>query len=295
MDNRNESENKAVGGRETLWILLAGSWGGLLLWLWQNVSGEENKLVFSLYPNLTVIACMMLGAGSAFIFIFLIAIIDLKDLKRLLALALLSGFAWQAVWDSAQDRLMLSREDSSDVNFSKSDMEAAERAYKTKDQVPQHPTDGDGSAVEQAGEESSDIWENYMFRFISRSFGIEDIDRDEFDNIQSLMIGTPHRSSKNRYTFRIDGQADISIDVETEDGKDLIMALFRYDSKNNKLQNLVSFDDDSGEGLNPSLKIDEINEGDYLLAINFFEADGSLSLEDSVGEATVQISTNGPG
>lgn len=283
-----------MGGRETLWILLAGSCGGLLLWLWQNVSGEENKLVFSLYPNLTVIACMVLGAGSAFIFIFLIAITDPKNFKRLLALALLSGFAWQAVWDSAQDRFMLSRKDPSDVNLSKSVVEAAEQVSKIKDQISPLSTGGDGPAVGQPGEELLDTLENYMFRSMSRSFGVEDIDKDEFDEIHLLEMGIPHRSSRNRYRFETNVQTDISIDVETEDGKDLIVALFRYDSNNNKLRDLISLDDDSGEGLNPSLKLN-IDVGEYLLAINAVEADGSLSLEDSVGEATVQISTSGPG
>lgn len=69
--------------------------GGLLGWLFSLMTQLEAKV----HPVLDPVIGVLLGAGSAYIFIFLIANTERTDTNRLVALALLAGFFWEPVWN----------------------------------------------------------------------------------------------------------------------------------------------------------------------------------------------------
>ena len=68
--------------------------GGFLSWLFGLYLGNDPH--YSALVDLIV--SILLGAGAGIIFVYLIANTDRSDMTRLCALALLSGFFWEAVW-----------------------------------------------------------------------------------------------------------------------------------------------------------------------------------------------------
>jgi hypothetical protein len=74
-----------------------GSAGGILGWLASLLVQPEAERVWYL-PLLS----LLLGAGAALVFVFVIANTDRADRQRLSTLALLAGFFWEPVWEGAR-------------------------------------------------------------------------------------------------------------------------------------------------------------------------------------------------
>jgi hypothetical protein len=74
-----------------------GSAGGFLGWLASLLVQPEAERVWYL-PWLS----LLLGAGAALVFVFVIANTDRADRQRLWTLALLAGFFWEPVWEGAR-------------------------------------------------------------------------------------------------------------------------------------------------------------------------------------------------
>lgn len=75
-----------------------GAIGGFLLFAFGLWIGREPDLSRWLQLPLSI----GLGAGASLAFIFIIANSDTKDAKRLLTLALVSGFCWEPVWEASR-------------------------------------------------------------------------------------------------------------------------------------------------------------------------------------------------
>jgi hypothetical protein len=74
-----------------------GSAGGFLGWLASLLVQPTAERVWYL-PLLS----LLLGAGAALVFVFVIANTDRADRQRLWTLALLAGFFWEPVWEGAR-------------------------------------------------------------------------------------------------------------------------------------------------------------------------------------------------
>lgn len=79
-------------------VAALGGLGGLLVWLSSIWLGHSANLSIWADPLISVV----LGGGAAVVFVFLIANTDRRDHTRLLALALLSGFFWEPVWQASR-------------------------------------------------------------------------------------------------------------------------------------------------------------------------------------------------
>ena len=79
-------------------VALFGAIGGLL----GCIFGFYTKSGSLSYGWLEFPIWIVLGSGASIIFVFVIANADREDQKRLLAVALLSGFFWQPVWEGSR-------------------------------------------------------------------------------------------------------------------------------------------------------------------------------------------------
>lgn len=71
-----------------------GAIGGAMVWVFgQTLEHGTAETAWNFLP-----LSIFLGFGASIIFVFLVANTDRKDIVRLLALALLSGFFWKPVW-----------------------------------------------------------------------------------------------------------------------------------------------------------------------------------------------------
>ena len=79
-----------------------GALGGLMYWLWRWLA-QDLKSLERVVEVGHLLPFVVLGAGSAVVFVFLVANVDRRDRPRLHALALLGGFAFSLVletWDA---------------------------------------------------------------------------------------------------------------------------------------------------------------------------------------------------
>ncbi len=104
-------------------VAALGSFGGLLVWLSGMWIGRSVHLNVWADPIVSIV----LGGGASVVFVFLIANTDRTDRVRLLALALLSGFFWEPVWEAS--RALVDRH--SEAGLAGEAIEATERALSS--------------------------------------------------------------------------------------------------------------------------------------------------------------------
>src|SRR5689334_7730374 len=88
--------------RQALWIAGAGAIGGVLSWLSTVASSGH---LGNLTTMSAVLACILLGAGAAFIGVYVIANTDRRDFIHCFAFAVLCGFAWRVVYEGGEAML----------------------------------------------------------------------------------------------------------------------------------------------------------------------------------------------
>lgn len=86
-----------TGRAHPLHVLGVGAIGGALSWVFAVTIGVPPVLS---HWWLAVPAAMLLGAGAAYIGVYLLASSDTAQVHRCLAFALLCGVAWKPVWDA---------------------------------------------------------------------------------------------------------------------------------------------------------------------------------------------------
>jgi len=98
MSPENTSESTGVSGRLISRVVSAGILGGLLSTAF-TFATKTSAEPFNAVTDLLLAAT--LGGGSAFVFVFLFANTDRRDLLRIAALALVAGFFWKPVYEGA--------------------------------------------------------------------------------------------------------------------------------------------------------------------------------------------------
>lgn len=274
MDDRNTPKE----WKKIALVPTVGACGGLLLWLWQELSNPDpdHKLKFFSAPYLTLPAFMLLGAGSAFVFVYLVTITDRKDTARLLALALLSGFAWEPIWESAQDRIVPSQE------FSRP--KVARELQKITEEISTSKIAEDIRIREQRENEQPEATARALVDSLSRHFvQLYDVDiaEEEFQRLPLLEFEKDQAGNYEQYRIHLKVQQTILIDIETQENKDLIATLYRYSG--GEVAELITTGDDFEDSLDPQLRADDLDAGDYLLVLNVF------GTEDDVGKAKVSL------
>lgn len=81
-----------VQDRPLLLVPALGAAGGFLAWM---MAARADGPVWS-----DLFVMVLMGAGAALIFLFVIMNTDRSDVARLVALSLLAGFSWETVWDA---------------------------------------------------------------------------------------------------------------------------------------------------------------------------------------------------
>ena len=98
MVEKKQAEHGRVHWEEIVWISASGGIGGALMWIWEI---WREIVIWSFDKLVQLPMYMAFGAGAAAVFILLIADSDRSNKLRIVALALLSGFAWKPIWTSS--------------------------------------------------------------------------------------------------------------------------------------------------------------------------------------------------
>ena len=120
MVDKEQVEHGRVHWEELVWIAASGGVGGALVWVWEI----WREIVSWSFVKLALIPMYIaFGAGSAAVFILLIANSERSDRVRIVALALLAGFVWKPIWTSSGDMFGLPQEKESKIDYSRDQAE----------------------------------------------------------------------------------------------------------------------------------------------------------------------------
>ena len=272
MFDKQDGESRKALVEEIMWIFGFGGIGGALVWIWEMWQQSEP---FELSQLLHLPMYVGFGAGAAAVFILLIANSDRSDRMRIVALALLAGFAWKPIWTGSEHLLMGQPEKRSLIDGSVT----KDPSSSTYESLPegvseQFPYE---SLPEEISEQSIARFLQTITRFIEDA---GEMTENEFQEISELLVGETEevRGEHSRFRFRLDRQGRLVIHIDAPE-MDLVGTLYRYD---NGALEAIEIDDDSGALYNPKFDIESVEEGDYMLALRPFEEDdpyhGSVSI-----------------
>lgn len=260
MPDKKDDESRKALVEETAWIFGFGGIGGALVWIWE-IWQKSEQFEFSQLLHLPMYVGF--GAGAAAVFILLVANSDRSDRMRIVALALLAGFAWKPIWTGSQN-LMGQPEKRSLIDSPVTKGPPS----STHESLPEGVREQ--SSYEDLAEETSGQFVARLIQAFARF--IEDageMTENEFRGISELLIGETERvlDGHSRFRFRLDHQGRLVIHIEAPE-MDLVGTLYRYD---NGALEVIEIDDDSGDWYNPKFDIGVVEEGDYMLALRPFE------------------------
>lgn len=245
MVDKDQVEHGKVHWQEMVWISTSGGVGGLLIWLWEIWRGTVDWS-FAKLAHLPMYVAF--GAGAAAVFILLIANSDRSDRARVVALALLAGFAWKPIWTSSQT--MLTIQDTPAQKWS-----------------PDGPL-GEGDPVEDGG--SGDSPAQAYTELVSRLLG-EPL-AAEIEDAADLHLGERREIEGQSFRFDVDDEGPLIVEIEaTDPDVDLVATL--YQDSDGELQ-AVDIDDDSGDGFNPRIDLDQAATGSYVVVLRTFQSSG---------------------
>lgn len=248
-------------------MLGSGGVGGALVWLWEIRDGTDESWLRELLDLLMSIG---FGAGAAVVFIYLIANNDRSDMAKMVALALLSGFVWQAIWSSYQG--MVATSSKSVDNF---------LARNLAEQPPSHTEREDGSATARGDTVSSrqgtqsrrEIIRDNLRAEVERWLGEEEMAVETFEATPSVEVNETKEIGGQRFRFSLSEAGAFVVHVEASGADDdLVGTLYRYSS--GRLE-VVDIDDDSGHGYNPKLEVDGDSGDRYLVVLRTFDEDAT--------------------
>ena len=259
MADKSENDPNGWMSAEFFLVGVAGAIGGFFNWM---AAAKEEPLSF-------LATSILLGSGAAFLFIFLIANTDRRDRGRLLVIALLSGFAWQSVWDTAKAMIEGQPPNKpSVIDIAElrppeaSEPKSAESPSKSNVHPETSPDSSPEAILESVTRYSRDL-------FFGRAG--QEVGQREFEQFVVLKVGEEPINSRKK-EFRLEVPAPhsgwLSIEVEAEERwRDLVATLYEYNG-----EELIyrAIDDDSGRGLNPLLN-EYVSPGNYVLSLNTYD------------------------
>ena len=227
-----------------MWIFGFGGIGGALVWVWEIWEMWQESEPFELSQLLHLPMYVGFGAGAAAVFILLIANSDRSDRMRVVALALLAGFAWKPIWTGSQNLLREPPEKKSEIN-------------NPANEAPYLPTDELLVESPQEGSSQSD------YRFVNERA----MEESEFQGITELYVGDIQQVLADEFRFSV---SEGPLVIRTHASHiDLVGTLYQY---NNGALKYLAIDDDSGSSFNPKIEL-EVEGGEYLFALKPYDED----------------------
>ena len=259
VDKKDDESRKALV-EEIAWIFGFGGVGGALVWIWEIWRPDQS---FSLSQLLHLPMYVGFGAGAAAVFILLIANSDRSDRIRIVALALLAGFAWKPIWTGSQ-HLMGQSEKRSLIDSPVTKGPSSSTYEPLLEGVSEQPPYE--SLPEGFSQQSVDRFLQAIARFVDDA---GEMTEREFGGISELPIGETEEvlDGRSRFRFRLEHQGQLVISIKSEE-MDLVGTLYRY---GNGALEVIEIDDDSGISYNPKFDIGFVEGGDYMLALRPFE------------------------
>ena len=246
MVDKDHAEHGRVHWQEMALIFASGGIGGVLLWLWELWRG---LVEWSLGQLAHLPMYIAFGAGAAAVFILLIADSKRSDKARVVALALLAGFAWKPIWTSSQT------------------------AFTIPNVQEKWSIDGPLGEIASSTEEgrSGDSPADGYLRFITRF--LEEPQAAETEDVAELSLGAPEEIDGQSFQFRVDDEGPLVVDIEAlYPWYDLVATLYRKDSDGE--WQFVEIDDDSGDRFNPRFDLDRAEVASYLVVLRTFRPNG---------------------
>lgn len=243
------------------------------------------------------IAATFLGAVAALLFVVVISNTDRSDAVRLLAISVIAGITWQPTilgLREAQRSTVLRRDMASLADTVAALNEAQRTAFPEDDtQKPEYLSavgEAFEAAVTSANRVVTDTAQTTAGALLSSAFDsrssselalVEALGLEEIDLVHSpmlpdlqdvdlvLMLGSPLVVEEEDRTeafvrFDIPAAAQYTVDVTSEDDRDLVAAIHRVDEPVT-----VAVNDDSGDSLNPSIT-EALERGTYYLHLRDF-------------------------
>lgn len=249
MVEKKQAEHGRVHWEEIGWISASGGIGGALAWVWE-IWLEIAIWSFDKLAELPMY--MAFGAGAAAVFILLIADSDRSDKLRIVALALVSGFAWKPIWISSHGIL--------DTPHAKSLIDGPRYELTST-------SDGSGPLDETEDDRSVDGLTQAYTQLIARFFA--EPQRGEPENEAGVWLGKREKIDVESFRFSVDEEGPLVVEIEAEDpDTDLVATLYRYSGGESEV---IGIDDDSGSRFNPRIDLDKAEAGDYLVVLRRFE------------------------
>ena len=269
MADRSENETTGWMSTEFLLVGVAGAIGGFFNWM--LVADKDASSSF-------LATSVLFGFGAALLFVFVIANTDRQDRARLLVIALLSGFAWQTVWDTAKTMIGEQPKKPSVFDIAEQKKPLALDAERPPAEASEPKSTEPPSESNMLTEASPDFSPETLLEAIQqysrdRFFGREgqEVGQREFEQFGVLKVGgEPIESRKKEFRLEVPTphSGRLSIEVEAEERqRDLVATLYEY---NGKKLSFRTIDDDSGDGLNPFIN-EYVSPGEYVLSLNTYD------------------------
>lgn len=263
-DNTAESSGKEKG---VFTVAIYGLLGGLVLWVWELLEGEAKWDDW--LSILTPLGYMALGSTSAVVSVFLFFGPDRRDVPRIVALALLSGFTFAWVFEGGFATLLQHNAERQDKTAVVNAVASATGIRATKDPQSRgsesgpEPDDGVHRDVDEEGEDLAEAFER-MLRVLA------DTQDRELEDVVEMTIGdevvtVDGGRIERKFTVDTQGQDVKMAAFPLESQQDLMAVLFEV--RDDGLLRVVDFNDDSGLGsVNPRVTA-ALESGEYLARI----------------------------